>query len=260
MEIASASPVLTGTADDLVRRRGNRLAQRKRVKTKTAKRINRCRALVYAPGAFSNGKSSRVVSGTCDRHRPDRRQRPALDVGTCDRFVSPCAACGAGREGRKRIASRAGAGVRSRQIPLHGTNRHHADRRAVGRLFRRDARPAPVAMAAGTRCATELCRCHRRRRRRHRHHLCVADRRRTGAEADRAARSRSDRREGCTRDESGWQRSRCRWCGCSIVPARCCCGCSDTAARPRTGSARPRSRPWSWRPKMPACSSPAKRR
>ena len=47
--------------------------------------------------------------------------------------------------------------------------------------------------------ATELCRCHWRRGRRHRHHLCVADRRRTGAEADRAARSRSDRREGCTR-------------------------------------------------------------
>ena len=37
---------------------------------------------------------------------------------------------------------------------------------------------------------------HRRRPRRRRHHLCFADRRRTRAEADRAARSRSDRREG----------------------------------------------------------------
>ena len=41
-----------------------------------------------------------------------------------------------------------------------------------------------------------------------------------------------------------WQRSRCRWCGCSTVPARDCCGCSASAARPRKKSARTRSARW----------------
>ena len=49
-------------------------------------------------------------------------------------------------------------------------------------------------------------------------------------------------------------------CGCSIVPASSCCGSSVTAKTRRTASARTRSRRWWWKPRMPACSSPAKRR
>ena len=43
-------------------------------------------------------------------------------------------------------------------------------------------------------------------------------------------------------------------------PARHCCGCWASAARPRRRSARMKSAPWSSRPRMPACSSPAKRK
>ena len=48
-------------------------------------------------------------------------------------------------EKRQRRPPRARACLRSRKIPVHGADRHHAGRRAVGRFFRRHARAAAGA-------------------------------------------------------------------------------------------------------------------
>ena len=165
-----------------------------------------------------------------------------------------------GREGRPRLAARAGARLRSRKIPLHRADRHHADRRALGRVLRRHARPAAVAMAGRTRPVARPGRRHRRRPRRRHHHLCLADRRRTRAEADRAARSRIHRRQGRAGDERDGEDL-----AAAGVAARPFRQGAALAARPsrrgrRSASARRKSARWWSRPNMPACSSPARRK
>ena len=205
-------------------------------------------------------KRDNALSGTRDRRGPDHYQRPAFDVGTRHRFVAAGAAGGAGREECHRLAPRFGAGVGPRQVSLHRADRDYADRRAVRRIFRRHARPAFDQFPGRIRFVARPRRCGRRRRRRHAHHLRVADRRRTGAEADRAARSRSGRGARRALHDVACADFAYPSCGCWIARARRCCGCSASAAKPRTRSAKTKSaRSWS-RPKTPACSSPAKRK
>ena len=96
----------------------------------------------------------------------------------------------------------------------------------------------------------------RRRRRRGRHHLRLADRRRAGAQADRAARSRGHRRHGRAGHDHPVQGGRCRSSSCSIFPAAPSCGCSASMARARRRSPTRRSRCWSPRPSITAPSNP----
>ena len=81
------------------------------------------------------------------------------------------------------------------------TDRHHAGRRAVRRLLRRHARPAAVAASGRIRRADAYVRLAWRRHRRGAHHLWLADRRRAGAQADRAAQPGGHRCAGGAGDD-----------------------------------------------------------
>ena len=205
-------------------------------------------------------KGDNALSGTRDRDGPDRHQWPAFDVGACHGVVTAGAAGGAGRKERDGFPARAGAGVGSRQIPVHRADRDHAGRRAVGRVFRRHAGSAFDQPAGRGRIVARHGRCDRRRHRRHRDHLRLADHRRTGAEADRAARSGSGGGQGrAGHDAAGEDLV------AAGVVARSLGQGAAVAARPaRRGrgarSAKTKSALWWWKPRMPACSSPARRR
>ena len=79
----------------------------------------------------------------------------------------------------------------------------------AGRLARRSR---PVSSASPTEPLG-------RRPGRHRHHLCLADPGRARPQADRAARSRADRRAGRAGDDDPRRASPSRSCGCSTCPA-----------------------------------------
>ena len=102
------------------------------------------------------------------------------------------------RQGRR---PRPGAWLQSRQVPVVGADRHHPGRRSVRRLLRRHARRPAGRVPGLDRHSRKRRRPARRRHRRRHHHLFLADRRRTGAQADRAARSRTRRRQGRSGDD-----------------------------------------------------------
>ena len=74
----------------------------------------RGRAALIKPlsiGMTARKKGDNALSGTRDRHGPDRHQWPAFDVGACHRLVTAGTARGAGRKERHGFPPRAGAGV-----------------------------------------------------------------------------------------------------------------------------------------------------
>ena len=113
-------------------------------------------------------------------------------------------------------------------------DRHHAGRRPLRRVFRRDAwLSAGSARLAELGHSGQLRRAARRRPCGGRDHLCLADRRRTGAEADRAAPAGADRRTCRAGDDDPGARSPRRWSGCSMHRAARCCGCWASVRRTR---------------------------
>ena len=173
---------------------------------------------------------------------PDRHQRPAVDVGTWRSSRR-------GRQGSQALVEKGVSGSR-RALALAADPGKFLSTVQIGITLIGVLSGAFSGATLGQRLTHWLLetglspstrRRHRRRPRRRRHHLCFADRRRARAEADRAARSRSDRGEGRAGDGSDGEDSRCRWCGCSIAPAKCCCGSSASAAKPKARSARMKS-------------------
>ncbi len=110
-------------------------------------------------------------------------------------------------------------------------------------LFRRDPGPAFCRLVDG---AGSFAGCGGRGRRRcggGDHHLCLADRGRAGAQADRAARSRADGGAGGARHGVGRAADPRRWCGCWMPRAAWCWRCCARTMCAKNASLRKKSRP-----------------
>ena len=151
----------------------------------------------------SDGRPSTPPAANANARTPHHRsayrvQWAALDVRAGGRIFAPGPAVAAGQQGGARRRARDGAGVRPRQVPVDRADRDYAGRCPLRRVFRRDTRAAADAVADRARLAGFGSGHSGCRHRRDDHHLRDADRRRTGPEASRPARSRKHRGQGCS--------------------------------------------------------------
>ena len=158
-------------------------------------------------GTVGPGGSDALVDSV--RSRAGRAQRLLRHVRARHRLRPRAAARGdgQGREPRRRAGAEARRGPD--RLPLDRAGRHHADRHLRRRLLRRDpVRAAGRRAARGIPALAEHRRHARLRARRRRHHLRLADHRRTGPEAARAAQRRGDRRLRLGSDDGARRRRR----------------------------------------------------
>jgi hypothetical protein len=159
--------------------------------------------------------------GTRCRRLPDRAERLLRHGRARPRLLPPAPPCRHGREGQRR---RQGGVAPARQpgaLPLQRPDRHHPDRRARRRLWRRHPGRGPGRLAADARAAGRDRRAGRGGRRGRAHHLPVADRRRARAQADRARQPRAGRRLRGAADDGARPRRRARGGAArGLLPAR----------------------------------------
>ncbi len=92
-------------------------------------------------------RSKRVIPRPRDRHDTDCHQWLTRNVGVGHRVIAPGSARRSRRKGCQRISPCPRTCIRSRQIPVHGSNRHYAYWRAIRRFLRRYVRIAPCVLA-----------------------------------------------------------------------------------------------------------------